>query len=178
MNQSPSNLLYRSVRLSNGFLKRKNPSLRVLSRNTIRNLSLLNGSSGRDDYDSDCLALHQINPITFFSEDESMTRDAARSWANSQLKPLVREMDDEERINPSILQQLFDNGFMAMVCCSHHLLTQFSSLINSCLFSIKLQEIPEQYGGCAMNFTSACLVIEEISRVDPSIAIVVDIHNT
>jgi alkylation response protein AidB-like acyl-CoA dehydrogenase len=41
-----------------------------------------------------------------------------------------------------------------------------------------MQEIPEQYGGSGMNFTSACLVVEELSRVDPSVSILVDIHNT
>ena len=41
-----------------------------------------------------------------------------------------------------------------------------------------LQEIPEEYGGSGMNFTSACLVVEELSRVDPSVSILVDIHNT
>ena len=41
-----------------------------------------------------------------------------------------------------------------------------------------MQEIPQKYGGSGMNFTSACLAVEEISRVDPSVAILVDIHNT
>merc|ERR1712151_459121 len=39
-------------------------------------------------------------------------------------------------------------------------------------------EIDEMYGGIGMNFMSSCLVIEEIARVDPSVAILVDIHNT
>lgn len=46
------------------------------------------------------------------------------------------------------------------------------------LFTTSVQEIPEQYGGSDMNFTSACLVVEELSRVDPSVSILVDIHNT
>ena len=47
------------------------------------------------------------------------------------------------------------------------------SLTNVCR-----QEIPEEHGGSNLSFTSACLVIEEISRVDPSVSILVDIHNT
>ena len=39
-------------------------------------------------------------------------------------------------------------------------------------------EVPEEYGGSGLNFTSACLVVEEISRVDPSVGILCDIQNT
>lgn len=92
-------------------------------------------------------------PITQFNEDEQMTRNAARQWAREVLKPIVRDMDNEEKLRPDIIQSLFDNGFMGM-------------------------EIPEAHGGSELNFTSACLVVEEISRVDPSVAILVDIHNT
>eukprot|EP00986_Skeletonema_menzelii_P018223 scaffold26586_cov143-Skeletonema_menzelii.AAC.1 len=92
-------------------------------------------------------------PVTQFTVDEEMVRDAARHWANEELRPLVREMDDEAKTRPEIVQGLFDHGFMGM-------------------------EIPEEYKGSGMNFTSACLVVEELSRVDPSVSILVDIHNT
>jgi len=62
-------------------------------------------------------------------------------------------MDNEAKLRPEILQSLFAQGFMGM-------------------------EIPEEYGGSGLSFTSACLVVEEISRVDPSVSILVDIHNT
>lgn len=56
----------------------------------------------------------------------------------------------------------------------------FSPCINALprIFCSHIQEIPEEYGGSGMNFTSACLVVEELSRVDPSVSIMVDIHNT
>jgi short/branched chain acyl-CoA dehydrogenase len=92
-------------------------------------------------------------PVTMFSEDEEMVRDAARQWANDVLKPVVREMDDESKTHEHIIRGLFENGFMGM-------------------------EIPEEFGGSAMNFTSAILVVEELSRVDPSVSIMADIHNT
>eukprot|EP00546_Thalassionema_frauenfeldii_P011033 CAMPEP_0178907534 /NCGR_PEP_ID=MMETSP0786-20121207/7425_1 /TAXON_ID=186022 /ORGANISM="Thalassionema frauenfeldii, Strain CCMP 1798" /LENGTH=376 /DNA_ID=CAMNT_0020579345 /DNA_START=130 /DNA_END=1257 /DNA_ORIENTATION=+ len=92
-------------------------------------------------------------PLTTFSEDEEMTRDAAKQWAQEKLKPLVRRMDDECKLLPEVIESLFQQGFMGM-------------------------EIEEEYGGSGLNFTSACLVIEEISRVDPSVAILADIHNT
>jgi len=82
-----------------------------------------------------------------------MAREAARQWARDVLQPVVREMDDECRTRPEIIQGLFENGFMGM-------------------------EIPEFFGGSGMNFTSAILVVEELSRVDPSVSILVDIHNT
>jgi short-chain 2-methylacyl-CoA dehydrogenase len=82
-----------------------------------------------------------------------MIRDAVRHWARDDLLPVVREMDDEARLRPDIVQALFTQGFMGM-------------------------EIPLEYGGSGLSFTSACLAVEEISRVDPSVAILVDIHNT
>ena len=93
------------------------------------------------------------SPITVFSEDETMTREAVRQWAQEELHPLVRKMDNDGQLDPLILKSLFAQGFMGM-------------------------EIPEDYGGSALTFTSACLAVEEISRVDPSVAILVDIHNT
>jgi short/branched chain acyl-CoA dehydrogenase len=97
--------------------------------------------------------LQRHAPITTFTEDEEMTRDAVRAWAREELQPVVRDMDNEAKLRPERLQSLFDQGFMGM-------------------------EIPEEYGGAGLSFTSACLAVEEISRVDPSVAILVDIHNT
>jgi short/branched chain acyl-CoA dehydrogenase len=92
-------------------------------------------------------------PLTYFSEDERMVQDSVRSWARGVLLPRVREMDDASETHPDILHDLFAQGLMGM-------------------------EIPEDYGGSGLNFTTACLVVEEIARVDPSVAILVDIHNT
>lgn len=92
-------------------------------------------------------------PVTVFTEDEAMIRDSVRSWARTVLLPQVRTMDDEARLSPSILADLFAQGYMGM-------------------------ELPERHGGAGLTFTAACLTVEEISRVDPSVAILVDIHNT
>lgn len=54
-------------------------------------------------------------PVTRFTEDEDMMRNAARQWANQELKPHVREMDNEAKLRPSILESLFACGFMGMV---------------------------------------------------------------
>ena len=54
-------------------------------------------------------------PVTQFTEDEQMVRDAARHWANEELRPFVRDMDNEGKTRPEIIQGLFDHGFMGMV---------------------------------------------------------------
>lgn len=58
-------------------------------------------------------------PVTHFTEDEEMIRDAARHWANEELRPLVRDMDNEGKTRPEVVQGLFDHGFMGMVSSSN-----------------------------------------------------------
>lgn len=55
--------------------------------------------------------------MTQFTQDEEMVRDAARHWANEVLRPLVRDMDNEGKTRPEVIQGLFDHGFMGMVSC-------------------------------------------------------------
>ena len=92
-------------------------------------------------------------PVTVFSEDERLTQEAIRQWAREELQPLVRQMDEQGHYEKRILDDLFSHGIMGL-------------------------EIPSEFGGSELSFTSACLAVEEISRVDPSVAILVDIHNT
>ena len=54
-------------------------------------------------------------PITQFTQDEAMIRDAARQWARNELQPHVRQMDNQELLSSSMIQSLFDHGFMGMV---------------------------------------------------------------
>jgi len=54
-------------------------------------------------------------PVTLFSEEERLVRETTRNWADHELKPIVRAMDNEEKIRPDLIKQLFANGFMAMV---------------------------------------------------------------
>lgn len=94
-----------------------------------------------------------ISPLTVFSEDEKLFYDTIRDFANEKVKPLVREMDDKSRIDPSIITQLFEMGLMSI-------------------------EIPEKYGGTEASFFLSILAIEALSSVDPSVAVVVDVQNT
>ncbi|RMD42252.1 hypothetical protein DV735_g2870, partial [Chaetothyriales sp. CBS 134920] len=95
----------------------------------------------------------QPTPITHFSEEESMLSETVSKFANEQIAPKVREMDEEEKMDPAIIEGCFEQGLMAF-------------------------EIPEQYGGSGLNFTSAIIGIEELARVDPSVSVMVDVHST
>ncbi|OJJ45601.1 hypothetical protein ASPZODRAFT_17053 [Penicilliopsis zonata CBS 506.65] len=92
-------------------------------------------------------------PITYLSETESLMAETVAKFATEQIGPKVREMDEAETMDPDVVSQLFEQGLMGI-------------------------EIPEEYGGAGMNFTSAIVAIEELARVDPSVSVLVDVHNT
>ena len=85
-----------------------------------RNFSSTAASSGADDSN----LCHDRPPVTSFSEDELMVRDLCRQWGDEVLRPVVRDMDEEGRTYPEIIQGLFECGLMGMVrqnvlCCCH-----------------------------------------------------------
>jgi short-chain 2-methylacyl-CoA dehydrogenase len=82
-----------------------------------------------------------------------MMADAVAKFAQDAILPKVRDMDEAESMDPAVVEQLFEQGLMGI-------------------------EIPEQYGGSGMNFTSAIIAIEELARVDPSVSVLCDVHNT
>ncbi len=92
-------------------------------------------------------------PLTLLAEDELIFRDSVRQFANAQVKPLVREMDEHAKIPKALVTQLFELGVMGI-------------------------EIPETYGGAGGTFFHSVLAVEELSRVDPSIGVLVDVQNT
>jgi len=76
-------------------------------------------------------------PVTQFTEDEEMVRDAARHWANEVLRPLVRDMDNEGKTRPDVIQGLFDHGFMGMVSSAVY----FNKIVHracNCIYSFLL----------------------------------------
>jgi len=97
--------------------------------------------------------LEHIQPLTVLSEDEAILRDSVRQFAEAQVRPLVREMDEHAKIPRTLIDRLFELGVMAI-------------------------EIPETYGGSGGTFFHAVLAVEELSRVDPSIGVLVDVQNT
>jgi len=74
-------------------------------------------------------------------------------FASEMIAPKSREMDEKEEMNPEIIEQCFEQGLMGI-------------------------EIPEEFGGAGMNFTAAIVAIEELARVDASVSVMVDVHNT
>ncbi|WP_263366580.1 acyl-CoA dehydrogenase [Edaphobacter bradus] len=92
-------------------------------------------------------------PLTRLSSDEQMFRDTIRRFAGEQIAPLVRQMDESQQMDSKLLRQLFELGLMGI-------------------------EIPEQYGGSAGTFFEAILAVEELSAVDPSVGVLVDVQNT
>ena len=91
--------------------------------------------------------------LTVLGEEEAGFREAVRDFAESEVAPRVSRMDTEHRLDSDLISLLFDLGLMGV-------------------------EIPEHYGGTGSSFFTAALVVEELSRVDPSLAVLVDVQNT
>jgi alkylation response protein AidB-like acyl-CoA dehydrogenase len=91
--------------------------------------------------------------LTTLSEDERLFRDSVYEFADREIRPLVREMDEHAKIPRALVDKLFDLGVMGI-------------------------EIPESYGGAGARFFHAVLAVEALSRVDPSIGVLVDVQNT
>jgi short/branched chain acyl-CoA dehydrogenase len=92
-------------------------------------------------------------PLTDLSEDERMFREQVRDFAEAEVRPLVAMMDKEARIPRELIDKCFDLGIMGI-------------------------EIPESMGGAAATFFMSVLVVEELARVDASVAVLVDVQNT
>jgi alkylation response protein AidB-like acyl-CoA dehydrogenase len=92
-------------------------------------------------------------PLTLLSPDESYFREAVRAFSADTLQPRVRDMDESGRMDPELIRQLFELGLMAV-------------------------EIPQHWGGAGASFFSSVLVVEELSRIDPSVGVLVDVQNT
>jgi alkylation response protein AidB-like acyl-CoA dehydrogenase len=94
------------------------------------------------------------NPaLTSLAEDEVLFRDSVAEFAEAQIRPLVRDMDEHAKIPRALLDQLFDLGVMGI-------------------------EVPEQYGGAGGTFFHSVLGVEALSAVDPSVGVLVDVQNT
>src|SRR5512142_928789 len=94
-----------------------------------------------------------IPALTALTEDEVLFRDSVREFARARIRPLAREMDEHAKFKPELIRELFDLGVMGI-------------------------EIPEAYGGAGGRFFHSVLAVEELSRVDPSVGVLVDVQNT
>ena len=92
-------------------------------------------------------------PLTTLTDDEILFRDNIHQFAEDKVRPLAKEMDEKGVFDKSLIQEFFQLGLMGI-------------------------EIPEQYGGGGAKFFEAILAVEELSRVDASAGVVVDVQNT
>jgi len=91
--------------------------------------------------------------LTELTEDETLLRASVREFAEGRIRPLSRDMDRDAKFPRSLLDELFELGVMGI-------------------------EIPDSLGGAGGTFFHAVLVVEELSRVDPSVGVLVDVQNT
>jgi alkylation response protein AidB-like acyl-CoA dehydrogenase len=94
-----------------------------------------------------------MNALTQLSDDEVLFRDAVRDFAQTEIAPLVRGMDEAQQFDAGLLKKLFDMGLMGI-------------------------QVPEEFGGAAGTLFEAVLAVEEISAVDPAVGVLVDVQNT
>ncbi len=101
------------------------------------------------------IAIEQLiaRPLTTLSEDEQMFRASVREFAEGELRKRVEEMDEQGHLDPALTKQCFDLGLMGI-------------------------ETPEEFGGAGGSFFQAILAVEELSRVDASVGVLVDVQNT
>jgi alkylation response protein AidB-like acyl-CoA dehydrogenase len=92
-------------------------------------------------------------PLTVLNDEEQMFAKSVREFAEAEVKPYVREMDEQQKLKPEILKKCFELGVMGI-------------------------EPGEEFGGSGGTFFMACLAIEELARVDPSLSVCVDVNNT
>ena len=92
-------------------------------------------------------------PLTSLSEDEQMFRASVREFADGELRPRVEAMEEHAKLDPALIKQCFDLGLMGI-------------------------ETPEEYGGAGASFFTAILAVEELSRDDASVGVLVDVQNT
>ncbi len=92
-------------------------------------------------------------PLTHLSEDESLFRDAVAAFANDEVRPLVSAMENAGRVDPALIAKVFELGLMGI-------------------------EVDEAHGGAGGSLMMVAIAVEELSKVDASVAILVDVQNT
>jgi acyl-CoA dehydrogenase len=92
-------------------------------------------------------------PLTVLTEEETLFRDSVRQFAEAEIAPHASAMDKAGRYDLELLPKLFEMGLMGI-------------------------DVPESYGGAGGTFFQSCLAVEEISRADAAVGVLVDVQNT
>jgi alkylation response protein AidB-like acyl-CoA dehydrogenase len=93
------------------------------------------------------------SPLTVLSEEEALFRDSVHDFAQAEIAPIAHKMDEAGRYDPALIGKLFEMGLMGI-------------------------NVAETYGGAAGSFFLACLAVEELSRADAAVGVLVDVQNT
>lgn len=93
------------------------------------------------------------NGLTTLSEEEELFRASVREFAEGEVRPRIEAMEHAAKLDPDLIKQCFELGLMAI-------------------------ESPEEFGGAGSTIFNAILAIEELARVDASLSVFVDVHNT
>jgi butyryl-CoA dehydrogenase/short/branched chain acyl-CoA dehydrogenase len=96
---------------------------------------------------------HAPSALTILTEEERLFQQSVRRFARERLAPHVREMDEAGQFRDDLLRELFALGLMGI-------------------------DVPEEFGGQAGTFFQSVLAIEEIAKVDPAAAVIIDVQNT
>ena len=94
-----------------------------------------------------------MTALTDLRDDERLFFDTVALFARDRIAPKVREMDETAHFDPTLLAELFELGVMGV-------------------------EIPSEHGGAGSSFFNAVLAVQALARVDPSVAVLVDVQNT
>lgn len=94
-----------------------------------------------------------IPPLTKLTEDEQMLKEAASDFAQASIKPLIEEMEEKAKLDPALIKEFFEMGLMGI-------------------------DVPERYSGGGGTFMMSILAIEQISKVDASAGVFMDVQNT
>jgi alkylation response protein AidB-like acyl-CoA dehydrogenase len=97
--------------------------------------------------------LNSLPSLNQLTEDELMLQEAAADFAKSVIAPKVHEMDQKAKLDPEIVKAFFEQGLMGI-------------------------EIPAEYDGGDGTFMMSILAIEQISKVDASAGVFMDVQNT
>lgn len=95
-----------------------------------------------------------------------------RRFSQDVVAPKVREMDENEQMDPSIITGLFEQGVR------DHSESTHPSAFSYHLTQLMGIETSADHGGAESSFTSAIIAIEELAKIDPSVSVMCDVHNT
>lgn len=92
-------------------------------------------------------------PLSILSEEEQLFQASVKQFARERIAPYVRSMDEQAKFRPELLRELFDLGLMGI-------------------------DVNEEYDGQGGTFFQSVLAVEELAKVDPTTAVIVDVQNT